>query len=109
MTALESVIEAHQFVSGGIGKDASCYAEGCDWSHPWDRPTHEMWSVHRTHLADEIRAWLTGQRDAATEALLTSRLTWGVHADRWGDTDWQRGFWAEAAETVLGVLTETTP
>lgn len=44
---------------------------------------------------------------AATEALIASRLTWGVHADRWGDVEWQRKFWAEAAKIALApVLAE---
>lgn len=39
--------------------------------------------------------------ERAAEALRTSRLTWGVHADRWGDEEWQREFWTEAATVAL--------
>lgn len=35
------------------------------------------------------------------DALRKSRLSWGVHADRWGDVEWQRKFWTEAAEIAL--------
>lgn len=39
--------------------------------------------------------------ERAAEALRTSRLCWGTHADRWNDQEWQRGFWTEAATVAL--------
>lgn len=49
--ALARVLEQHQFDPAGAGVDAACYADGCTWSHRWDRPTHEMWTEHRRHVA----------------------------------------------------------
>lgn len=48
--------------------------------------------------------WTDAEREAAAGALRKSRLTWGTHSDRWGDTPWQRDFWGEAADTVLEAL-----
>jgi hypothetical protein len=49
---------------------------------------------------------MTEQTDAAevaelADGFLASRLSWGTHADRWNDADWQRRFWTEVAQTLL--------
>lgn len=49
-----------------------------------------------------------GLTEQMADAMRTSRLFYGTHADRWNDAEWQREFWAEAATvalTVLGVKT----
>ena len=38
---------------------------------------------------------------AAVDTLIRSRVTWGTHADRWGDYEWQREFWTEVATVAL--------
>lgn len=49
---------------------------------------------------------MTEKTDAAevaelADGFLASRLSWGTHADRWNDADWQRRFWTEVAQTLL--------
>lgn len=51
---IKAVLDAHQFNPAGPGLDATCHADDCGWSHPWDRPTHEMWDVHRAHVAGQV-------------------------------------------------------
>lgn len=36
--------------------------------------------------------------EALAKKLRQSRLSWGTHADRWLDAEWQTEFWREAAQ-----------
>lgn len=44
--------------------------------------------------------------DALATVLRGSRLSWGTHADRWNDTEWQAAFWREAATLVCAWFAE---
>ena len=47
---------------------------------------------------------MSGVAEAVTEALRTSRLMWGTHADRWNDRQWQDEFWGEAGRRAAAAL-----
>lgn len=61
-------------------------------------------------MNDARRHPMSGHDEARVEkgvqALRTSRLLWGTHADRWRDTEWQAGFWREAVTVVLDAVAD---
>lgn len=45
--------------------------------------------------------------ERVAEAMRGSRLMWGLHADRWSDVEWQKGFWTEAAGIAVATVSAT--
>lgn len=61
---------------------------------------------YRAGITEGQRRRDAGTVTEAVERLMRSRMTWGTHTDRWADAEWQRGFWTEVAQVVLGVEPE---
>lgn len=100
------VLAAHQFDIGGPGVDPSCNGFGlamtCDWTHPWDRPLHEMWAMHRAHVAQALAdAGLLDDTDWREKA-----ENHAAHAARWERSVFAAESRAEAAERALATLRE---
>lgn len=75
----------HAFHAGALGAPASCRAEGCDWTHPWDRPTHEMMREHNAHVAAEIIKTLGLREERKLRQLVDGDDAWEARLV----TDWR--------------------